>query len=38
MIRPELKAFALALDLPMVTIDYPSGDECRKALGKMWYW
>jgi hypothetical protein len=35
---PELKAFALGLNLPMVTIDYPWGNECLKAHGKMWCW
>lgn len=35
---PELKAFALGLDLPMVTVDHPWGNECLKAHGKMWCW
>ena len=35
---PELKTFALGLKLPMVTTDYPWGNECLKAHGKMWCW
>jgi hypothetical protein len=35
---PELKAFAFGLDLPMVTVDHPWGNECLKAHGKMWCW
>jgi hypothetical protein len=35
---PELKAFALGLNLPMVNIDFPWGNECLKAHGKMWCW
>lgn len=35
---PELKAFALGLTLPEVTIDHPWGHECLKAHGKMWCW
>jgi hypothetical protein len=35
---PALKSFALALNLPMVTIDHPWGNECLKAHGKMWCW
>jgi hypothetical protein len=35
---PTLKAFALSLDLPQVTTDYPWGHEALKAHGKMWCW
>jgi hypothetical protein len=35
---PTLKAFALGLNLPMITIDYPWGNEALKAHGKMWCW
>lgn len=35
---PQLKALALGLDLPEVTIDHPWGNECLKAHGKMWCW
>jgi hypothetical protein len=35
---PELKALALGLDLPMVTVDHPWGNEALKAHGKMWCW
>jgi hypothetical protein len=35
---PELKALALGLTLPMVTVDRPWGNECLKAHGKMWCW
>lgn len=35
---PALKAFALALNLPQVTVDYPWGNECLQAHGKMWCW
>lgn len=35
----ELKAFALALDLPEITLATPWGHEALKAFGKMWcYW
>lgn len=35
----ELKAFALALDLPEITHATPWGHEVLKAFGKMWcYW
>ena len=33
-----LKAFALGLDLPMVTLAHPWGHEALKAHGKMWRW
>jgi hypothetical protein len=35
---PTLKTFALALNLPQVTVDHPWGNECLKAHGKMWCW
>jgi hypothetical protein len=35
---PTLKAFALGLGLPQVTVDYPWGNEALKAHGKMWCW
>ena len=35
---PALKAFALSLGLPEVTVDQPWGNECLKAHGKMWCW
>lgn len=35
---PDLKALALALNLPEVITDYPWGNECLKAHGKMWCW
>jgi hypothetical protein len=35
---PQLKALALALDLPQVTVDFPFGNESLKAHGKMWCW
>jgi hypothetical protein len=35
---PALKTFALSLNLPQVTIDYPWGNEALKAHGKMWCW
>lgn len=35
---PELRDFALALDLPEVTIAHPWGHEALKAFGKMWCW
>lgn len=35
---PDLKSFALSLNLPQVTIDTPWGNECLKAHGKMWCW
>lgn len=35
---PQLKALALSLDLPQVTVDNPWGKECLKAHGKMWCW
>ena len=35
---PALKAFALALNLPQVTIAHPWGNESLKAHGKMWCW
>lgn len=35
----ELKAFALALALPKITLATPWGHEALKAFGKMWcYW
>ena len=33
-----LKQFALALDLPFVTMARPWGHEALKAHGKMWCW
>lgn len=35
---PDLKAFALGLDLPMVTLAHPWGHEALRAHGKMWCW
>lgn len=35
---PALKTFALALDLPQVTIAHPWGNEALKAHGRMWCW
>ena len=35
---PELRALALALDLPKVTEAAPWGNPCLKAHGKMWAW
>ena len=35
---PELKALALSLDLPRVTVEHPWGHEALKAHGKMWCW
>jgi hypothetical protein len=35
---PALKAFALSLNLPEITVDYPWGNECLKAHGEMWCW
>lgn len=35
---PDLKALALSLDLPEVVVDFPWGNECLKAHGKMWCW
>ena len=36
---PELKALALGLNLPEVTIAHPWGHEVLKAHGRMWcYW
>jgi hypothetical protein len=36
---PALKAFALGLELPMITVDHPWGHEVLKAHGKLWcYW
>ena len=35
---PALKAFALALGLPEVTVHHPWGNECLKAHGRMWCW
>lgn len=35
---PALKALALSLDLPQVTLAHPWGHECLKAHGKMWCW
>lgn len=35
---PELKALALSLDLPQVTVAHPWGHESLKAHGKMWCW
>ena len=35
---PALKAFALSLNLPQVTVEYPWGNESLKAHGKMWCW
>lgn len=34
----DLKAFALSLDLPCVTLEHPWGNEALKAHGKMWCW
>lgn len=34
----DLKAFALELALPHVTLDTPWGNEALKAFGKMWCW
>ena len=33
---PELRDFALGLNLPEVTVDYPFGQESLKAFGKGW--
>jgi hypothetical protein len=33
-----LKAFALSLNLPCVTLAHPWGHEALKAHGKMWCW
>lgn len=33
---PGLKALALDMTLPEVTVDYPHGHECLKAFGKLW--
>jgi hypothetical protein len=33
---PELRDFALGLNLPEVTVDYPHGHESLKAFGKLW--
>lgn len=33
---PELRDFALALNLPEVTVDRPHGHESLKAFGKLW--
>lgn len=35
---PQLRTLALALDLPGVTTDFPWGNECLKAHGRMWCW
>ncbi|WP_225029474.1 MmcQ/YjbR family DNA-binding protein [Xinfangfangia pollutisoli] len=35
---PGLKAVALALDLPQVTLATPWGHEALKAHGRMWCW
>lgn len=35
---PALKAFALSLGLPQVTLETPWGNEALKAHGKMWCW
>jgi hypothetical protein len=36
---PELRDFALSLELPEVTLAYPFGNEALKAFGRMWcYW
>ncbi len=35
---PGLKALALSLGLPRVTVEYPWGHEALKAHGKMWCW
>ena len=35
---PALKAFALGLGLPEVTLAHPWGHEALKAHGKMWCW
>lgn len=35
---PTLKAFALAMNLPQVTLAHPWGNEALKAHGKMWCW
>jgi hypothetical protein len=35
---PALKALALSLDLPEVTLAHPWGNEALKAHGKMWCW
>jgi hypothetical protein len=34
----ELKAFALSLNLPQVTLAHPWGNEALKAHGRMWCW
>ena len=35
----DLRALALSLDLPQVTVAYPWGHEVLKAHGRMWcYW
>lgn len=34
----ELKAFALTLNLPEITLAHPWGHEALKAFGKMWCW
>lgn len=35
---PQLKALALGLGLPKVTVEHPWGHEALKAHGKMWCW
>ena len=35
---PELRDFALGLNLSEVTVAYPWGQESLKAHGKMWCW
>lgn len=35
---PGLRALALSLGLPEVTVAHPWGHECLKAHGKMWAW
>jgi hypothetical protein len=35
---PALRAFALSLNLPQITVAHPWGNEALKAHGKMWCW
>jgi len=35
---PALKAFALGLGLPRITVEHPWGNEALKAHRKMWCW
>lgn len=35
---PALKALALSLGLPKVTLEHPWGNEALKAHGRMWCW